>query len=183
VAGYDIRRQAESIRRHIGVVGHQGFLYEDLTSKENLMFYGRLYGIDSIHQRVQAVLSRVGLIRRADQRVRSLSHGMQKRLAIARAILHQPAILLLDEPEGGLDRGSVAMLNGLLEEWTQTGRTVVMSTHNVELGLSWADRVAVLSDGKLRFHESTGFCNSIELQRWLDASSTLGLAVPVDSKP
>lgn len=151
VAGYDCVRRADSVRRRIGVVGHSGFLYEDLTCRENLLFYGRLFRIDHIPARVGAVLSRVGLTRRADHRVKTLSHGLQKRLAIARAILHQPQVLLLDEPEGGLDQESVAMLGSLLREWTQTGRTVVMTTHNVELGLSWAHRVAVLSRGGLRF--------------------------------
>lgn len=153
VAGYDCLRQAESVRRRVGVVGHSGFLYEDLTCRENLMFYGKLFRIDQIRQRVEDVLSRVGLTRRADHRVKTLSHGMQKRVAIARAILHQPQVLLLDEPEGGLDQESVAMLSSLLGEWIEAGRSVVMTTHNVELGLSWADRVAVLSDGGLQFQD------------------------------
>lgn len=153
VAGYDCLRQAESVRRRVGVVGHSGFLYEDLTCRENLMFYGQLFQIEHMRRRVEDVLSRVGLTRRADHRVKTLSHGMQKRVAIARAILHQPQVLLLDEPEGGLDRDSVSMLSNLLREWTQAGRTVVMTTHNIELGIAWADKVAVLTDGGLQFQD------------------------------
>jgi heme ABC exporter ATP-binding subunit CcmA len=151
VAGYDSIRRADSVRRRVGVVGHGEFLYEDLTCRENLVFYGRLFRIGQVRSRVEEVLARVGLTRRADHRVKTLSHGMRKRVAIARAILHQPQVLLLDEPEGGLDQESVAMLGSLLGEWTNAGRTVVMTTHNVDLGLSWAHRVAVLSHGGLRW--------------------------------
>jgi heme ABC exporter ATP-binding subunit CcmA len=153
VAGYDRRRQPEAIRRHLGMVGHRHFLYEDLTCRENLVFYGRLFRVGDPQRRAQVVLARVGLESRADQRVRTLSHGMQKRLAIGRAILHQPALLLLDEPEAGLDRESLAMLHHLVSEWTGAGGTVLMTTHNVELGLAWADKVAVLSGGRISFQQ------------------------------
>ncbi len=155
VAGYDQKRRPRTVRGQIGVVGHLNFLYEDLTCRENLVFYCRLFGVGDIPQRVQALLSRVDLATRADHRVRTLSHGMRKRLSIARAIVHEPSILLLDEPEGGLDQESLTMLHGVLEEWTQAGRTAVMTTHNVELGRSWAHRVAVLSGGRLHFQESS----------------------------
>jgi heme exporter protein A len=157
IAGFDLRRRSEAVRRRVGVVAHSGFLYEDLTCRENLSFYGRLYSVPDLERRVAEVLERVRLSHRADRRVRSLSHGMQKRLAIARAILHQPSLLLLDEPESGLDRESVATLAELLREWTAAGRTVVMTTHNVDLGLAWGSRVAVLSDGKLDFHRTADY--------------------------
>ena len=131
------------------MVAHSGYLYDDLTCRENLAFYGRLYAVEDLPQRVAEALERVGLSHRADRRVRSLSHGMQKRLAIARAILHRPSLLLLDEPESGLDRQSVAALADLLREWTASGRSVVMTTHNVDLGLAWATTAAVMSNGKL----------------------------------
>lgn len=151
IAGHDLRRRPRAARRQVGVVSHSGFLYDDLTCAENLTFYGRLYSVEGIKERVAEALERVGLAPRADRRVRSLSHGMQKRLAIARAILHQPSVLLLDEPESGLDRQSVATLADLLKEWTQSGRSVVMTTHNSDLGLAWGSRVAALSNGKLDF--------------------------------
>ena len=151
IAGYDLRRRPATARRQVGVVSHSGFLYDELSCRENLTFYGRLYAVENLKKRVAEVLERVGLTQRADRRVRNLSHGMQKRLAIARAILHQPSLLLLDEPESGLDRESVAALADLLREWTGSGRSVVMTTHNVDLGLGWGNRVAVLSRGKLDF--------------------------------
>ena len=151
IAGYDLRRRPQAARRQVGVVAHSGFLYDDLTCRENLTFYGRLYAIPDIRGRVAQALERVGLSRRADRRVRSLSHGMQKRLSIARAILHRPSLLLLDEPESGLDRESVSALADLLREWTAAGRSVVMTTHNSDLGLAWASKVAALTNGKLDF--------------------------------
>ena len=151
IAGHDLRRRPRAARRQVGVVSHSGFLYDDLTCTENLTFYGRLYSVEDLKSRVAETLERVGLSQRADRRVRSLSHGMQKRLAIARAILHQPSLLLLDEPESGLDRDSVTALAALLKEWTDSGRSVMMTTHNVDLGLVWGTRVAVLSNGKLDF--------------------------------
>ena len=151
IAGYDLRRRPTAARRQVGVVSHSGFLYDDLTCRENLTFYGRLYAVDNLKNRVADVLGRVGLTQRADRRVRNLSHGMQKRLAIARAILHRPSLLLMDEPESGLDRESVAALADLLREWTGSGRAVVMTTHNVDLGLAWGNKVAVLSHGRLDF--------------------------------
>ncbi len=149
VAGFDVRKQGRAVRRRIGVVGHQGFLYDDLTCWENLVFYGRLFGIDGLEERVETVLARVGMTGRSEHRVRTLSHGMTKRLAIARAILHGPRVLLLDEPEGGLDPESVEMLRDLLAEGAQDGWAVVMTTHNVGLGRLWADRTAALSGGKI----------------------------------
>ena len=151
VAGQDLRRQTTGARRRIGVVGHRSFLYEDLTPRENLTYYARLYGLSGREAKVDAALERVGLSSRADHRVRLLSNGMQKRAAIARAILHQPDVLLLDEPEAGLDRDSRGMLGDLLSEWTAGGRSVVFTTHDIELGLSWGHRAAVLSGGRVTF--------------------------------
>ncbi len=149
VAGLDLRKQGRSVRRRVGVVGHQGFLYDDLTCRENLAFYGRLFGLSQLDRRVDEALERVGMKDRAGQRVRTLSHGMTKRVAIARAVLHDPDVLLLDEPEGGLDPESVEMLRGILEQFTSEGKTVVMTTHNVERGREWAHRTAYLRGGKV----------------------------------
>ena len=154
VAGRDLLRQTGEARRRTGVVGHRSFLYEDLTPQENLTYYARLYGVEGREARVREALERVGLSRRAGHRVRALSNGMQKRAAIARAILHQPDVLLLDEPEAGLDRDSRMMLGELLAEWTAGGRSVVFTTHDIELGLAWGDRAAVLTGGRVTFPSS-----------------------------
>ena len=155
IAGWDLRRQTAQVRRRIGVVGHRTFLYDDLTPQENLHYYARLYGLKDREARVNTVLERVGLDSRIGHRVRTLSNGMQKRAAIARAILHEPQVLLLDEPEAGLDRSSRLMLGELLAEWTAQGRSAVLTTHDIELGCDWGHRVAVLTGGKLTFPEGS----------------------------
>lgn len=174
VSGYDLRRSPEAARRLVGVVGHQTFLYDDLTCLENLVHYGRLFGLKDPHRQAGEALGRLGLAHRAQHRLRTLSHGLQKRVAIARAILHRPPVLLLDEPETGLDRGSVEVLKALLEEWTSSGRTVVMTTHNAELGLSWTDRVGVLAGGKVHFCGSVEYPDSAGFRRLLATSLGAG---------
>ncbi len=156
IAGHDLLRSPQAVRSRVGVVAHRTFLYDDLTSLENLVYYGRLFGLKEPEKRADEALSRLGMSRRSGHRIRSLSHGMQKRVAIARAIMHQPPILLLDEPESGLDRGSVEILKELLQEWAASGRTVVMTTHDTDLGFSWTTQVGLLSDGKLHRPESNG---------------------------
>ncbi len=154
VAGHNLRTRPEEVRRRIGVVGHRSLLYDDLTCRENLIYYGRLYGLKNHEPRVEEVLEKVRLGSRSDHRVRTLSNGMQKRAAIARAILHEPDVLLLDEPEAGLDRESVSILGMLLAEWTDSGRSVIMTTHDLDLGLSWGHRAGVLQGGKVNFPDA-----------------------------
>ncbi len=154
VAGHNLRNRPENARRRIGVVGHRSLLYDDLTCRENLIYYSRLFGLKDYKPRVDEVLAKVRLGDRADHRVRTLSNGMQKRASIARAILHQPDVLLLDEPETGLDRESVSILGALLAEWTDSGRSVVMTTHDLDLGLSWGHRAGVLRGGKINFPDA-----------------------------
>ena len=168
VAGHSQKRSPEAVRRRVGVVGHQTFLYDDLTCRENLVYYGRLYGLEDCGVRADEALSRLGLAHRADRRVRTLSNGMQKRLAIARAVLHQPLVLLLDEPATGLDRESVGMLRSLLEEWTETGRSVVMTTHDLELGLSWAHKAGILSGGRIHFPAPDEYIEGTDYRRKLE---------------
>ena len=174
VAGYDLQRRPDSVRRRVGVVGHETFLYDDLTCLENLVYYGRLFGLKEPRQRAAEALERVGLADRADQRVSLLSHGMRKRAAIARAVLHQPPLLLLDEPESGLDRGSVAVLEDLLTEWTASGKTVVMSTHNIEMGFSWASKVGLLMNGKIHFCDGSDYPDEAKFRELVTVSLGAG---------
>ncbi len=156
VAGHNLRSRPDEARRRIGVVGHRSLLYDDMTCRENLTYYARLFGIKDHQPRVDEVLAQVRLTDRANHRVRTLSNGMQKRASIARAVLHQPDVLLLDEPEAGLDRDSVSLLGSLLSDWTASGRSVVMTTHDLDLGLSWCQRAGVLRGGKVNFPEDDG---------------------------
>ena len=149
VAGYDSRTKPKELRRSIGVVGHQGLLYDDLTASENLEFYSRMYVLKDVQASVGRCLELVGLESKSDSKVRTLSHGMQKRLGIARAILHDPMVLLLDEPESGLDVDSRDKLKEILFKWIEKGRTVVMTTHSADIGSGWSTRPLVLSDGRI----------------------------------
>lgn len=147
ILGYELPGQASAIRRHLGVVSHQPLLYGDLSAEENLRFYGRMYNILSLEQRVKEVLKLVGLENRRRDLVRTFSRGMQQRLAIGRAILHDPQILLLDEPHTGLDQDASAMLDGLLRQIATSGRTVVMTSHDIWRAANLASRIDVLSRG------------------------------------
>lgn len=149
IAGHDLRSADAALRRQIGVVAHQVLLYEELTAFENLHFFGRLYDLERPGEAASEALERVGLTHRAHDPVRTLSRGMQQRLAIARGILHRPAILLLDEPFTGLDPGSSKMLQGTLKGLAAEGRTTLMATHNLALGLELCHRLAILVAGQI----------------------------------
>lgn len=135
-------------RRRIGVLSHQTFLYGQLTAEENLRFYGRLYGLDRLEERIQARLAQVGLVERAADLVRTYSRGMQQRLALARTLLHEPELVLLDEPYTGLDPHASRLLRSVLDQLRDGRRTVVLVTHNFSEGLEMADRVVVQSAGR-----------------------------------
>ena len=132
IAGHDAVREAERIRPLLGVLSHRTFLYGHLTAFENLQFYGRMFGVKPLVERIYEVLQAVGLEPHARQIVRTYSRGMQQRLAIARVILHHPLLLLLDEPYTGLDQLAAAQLQELLKQLREAERTIIMSTHRVE---------------------------------------------------
>ena len=149
VAGRDLTRQGPEIRRHIGLVSHQTFLYGDLSAEENLRFYGRMYDVPELESSIRSLLQRVGLEHRSLDLVRTFSRGMQQRLSIARALLHDPALLLLDEPYTGLDQRAMEMLREVLTDLAGKSRTIVMTTHNLERGLESCDRAAILANGRI----------------------------------
>lgn len=135
-------------RGRIGVLSHQTFLYGQLTAEENLRFHGRLFAVEGLPERIEAGLRQVGLWDRRHDRARQLSRGMQQRLALARTLLHDPEIVLLDEPYTGLDPHAAAMLRHVLEQLRDGRRTVLLVTHNLSQGLDLADRVAVQVAGR-----------------------------------
>jgi heme exporter protein A len=147
VAGYRLPQQAAAVRRRLGVLSHQPLLYGDLTAEENLRFYGKMYAVEDINGRMDEVLSLVGLAQRRDDLVRTYSRGMQQRLAIARSVIHDPDILLLDEPYTGLDQDASAMLDEVLKKIAAQGRTVVMTSHDLARAAELASRFDVLSRG------------------------------------
>ena len=149
LAGYRLPAQAEAARKIVGVVSHQPMLYGDLTADQNLRFFGRIYGVVDLGDRIAEVLSIVGLRARRNDLVRKYSRGMQQRLAIGRGILHRPELLLFDEPHTGLDPDAADMLDNLLEKVTREGRTVVMTSHDLTRTAKLASRVDILSGGKI----------------------------------
>jgi len=153
IAGYELPGQAAAVRRSLGMVAHQPLLYPDLSAEENLRLYARLYGVSGEAERVAEVLEMVGLLPRARDVVGTFSRGMQQRLAIGRALLHRPSILLLDEPYTGLDQDAASILDGVLREALAASDrpTVLMTTHDLGRGLALCDRVAILSRGKIAY--------------------------------
>ena len=150
VAGHSLPHEAAAVRRKLGVVSHLPLLYGDLSAEENLRFYGRMYGIPGAERRISEVLDLVGLAHRRRDLVRTFSRGMQQRLAIGRAVLHDPEVLLLDEPHTGLDQDACEMLDTILRQVAARGRTVVMTSHDLMRVAELATRFDVLSRGRIQ---------------------------------
>jgi heme exporter protein A len=147
IGGYDVQHAATQVRRQIGYVAHQSMLYADLTAAENLAFFGRLNDVPRLAERIATLLQQVRLDRRRDDRVRTFSRGMTQRLAIARALLPDPPLLLLDEPDDGLDPEAAEQLSGYLAG----ERTVLMVSHNLARSLHMANRILMLAQGRVVF--------------------------------
>jgi heme exporter protein A len=135
-------------RERIGVLSHQTYLYGHLTARENLRLFGTLYALGDLDDRVSERLRQVGLFERADDRVKTFSRGMRQRLGLARTLLHDPELVLLDEPYTGLDVHASALLRRVLEALHDGRRTVVLVTHNLTQGLELADRAAIQVRGR-----------------------------------
>jgi len=189
IGGLDLATHADGIRRYLGVVSHAPLLYDSLTAEENLRFFAQLYGITDPAPRIAEMLNRVGLTGRRNDLVRTFSRGMVQRLAIARALLHDPQVLLLDEPDTGLDPQAAEMLHGLLvqlsgrngdaanhrisESTNQQAndgaqRTIVTITHSIERGLAIADRVVILAGGRIVFADSARGMTPMEFRPLYD---------------
>ncbi len=151
VAIYGQEPRAQAARRRIGVLGHGIAIYEELSALENLVLFARLYGLADPARVALEWLERAGLERVRDGRVREFSRGMRQRLAVARAFLHSPDVLLLDEPFTALDDRAIAVLQQLLRAALADGRTVVMSTHQLREALELATDVALIERGRLAF--------------------------------
>ena len=167
IHGIDSAKQGELVRQNIGVVMHSPMLYGDLTVLENLVFFARMFRVAEPGPLIRELLERVEMDRKSDHRLRHLSHGQQKRVALARALLHSPRTLLLDEPESGLDQRAVGVLEGIVNEFRSPGRSVIMTTHRLELGLRVADTVAVLERGRVTLKEPAHSVDIASLQRHL----------------
>lgn len=149
IAGYEARRDREALHQIIGLIGHQTFLYPDLTAYENLKFYGAMYGVARLNVRIIEVLDLVGLSDKRNDVVQNFSRGMQQRLSIGRAIIHDPKILFLDEPFTGLDQQGSQDFKKLILQFRDQGKTVIMASHHLHLGIELCERAAILNSGKI----------------------------------
>jgi heme exporter protein A len=154
IAGKDLLKEGEEIRKKIGLLSHNSFLYPNLTAQENLKFYGSLYGLAGLEERMESVLEEVKLLDRRNDLVRTYSRGMLQRLAIARSMLHEPEIIFLDEPYTGLDQHAAITLRKILERLHDGDRSIVMTTHNLQRGLELCDTVAIQVNGRMVYKAS-----------------------------
>lgn len=150
-----LRTREPGWQRRIGVLSHQTFLYGHLTARENLRFFGDLYDLDAVEDRIEAGLEAVDLAARGDDLARNYSRGMRQRLALARTLLHDPDVVLLDEPFTGLDAHASAVLRGVLDALRDGRRTVVMVTHNLTEGLEMADIAAIQVRGRIELWQDS----------------------------
>ena len=154
IDGFDVLESNAELRSQIGVISHTTCLYPDLTAVENLLFYAKLYGLDDPEKRADESIREAGLQLRRHDPVRTYSRGMQQRMAIARATLHDPSVLFLDEPFTGLDLRATNALKDHLHDLHTGKRTIIMTTHDMSCGLELCDRVAIQNKGRFLLLES-----------------------------
>lgn len=162
IAGFSLRDNPTEIRKRVGFISHNHLLYRDLTTYENLRFYGEMYGVADLDARIDELLDRVELSHRRFDVVRGFSRGMFQRLSIARAMLHDPEVLFLDEPQTGLDPHAVDILEGMIGELVGR-RTFIMVTHNLDRGLTLGNKALILKQGRAVYF-SEGQIDAAELK-------------------
>jgi len=153
IAGFHVRHDRESLRKVIGVISHNTFLYNNLSAFENLKFYGRMYDVPRLHQKIQEITELVGLREYINDHVCTYSRGMQQRLSVARAMIHDPLILFLDEPFTGLDQHGAEDFKKILMGCHNEGKTIIMTSHDLILGLELCSQAAILRSGTLVYRE------------------------------
>lgn len=165
IAGFEAPRDREALHQIIGLIGHQTFLYPHLTAHENLKFYGAMYRVVRLDSRIAEVLDLVGLSDNSHDAVQTFSRGMQQRLAIGRAILHDPMVMFLDEPFTGLDQqGSDEFVN-LILQFRDQGKTVIMASHDLDLGLELCGRAAILKSGRMVYLQDTAHISKNDFKK------------------
>jgi heme exporter protein A len=157
IEGDELKDNAEKLRARLGLVAHQSYLYGNLSAWENLEFYARMYGVEDRNARISEMLDMVNLTGRKHDRFSTFSRGMQQRMALARALLHKPSILLLDEPETGLDQQALGAMWEIIRREESGKRTIIFTSHSFERALSVCDDVVILERGKVAFREKS--CN------------------------
>jgi heme ABC exporter ATP-binding subunit CcmA len=149
IAGVEMRRAGPRLRAQVGVVAHESMLYPDLSARENLRFHAKLFGVRDADAAIAETASLLGVDHVLDRPVRALSRGTKQRVALTRALLHRPSVILLDEPYTGLDEAAAAALSALLEDLATPERVVLVTVHDVARAISGPRRLIVLSAGRL----------------------------------
>ncbi|MEX2151814.1 MAG: heme ABC exporter ATP-binding protein CcmA [Gemmatimonadaceae bacterium] len=163
--GADARRDA-NVRAHVGLISHQSMLYAPLTALENVEFAARLYGLADPRAAARAALEAMRILDRAGIPVRTLSRGLQQRVSIARAMVHEPTVVLLDEPYSGLDEAGAGTLTSLLNTLRDRGATLLVVTHNVAEGLALATHAAIMTGGRFERFEQRRDATGFDAQRF-----------------
>ena len=154
ISGLTSTKNGEDIRKLIGLVTHNHLLYNQLTGYENLKFVGKLYRVQHIDKKIKELSSLLKLDKVLDKRIGYLSHGFQKRISIARALIHDPLLLLLDEPESNLDHLSKTVLFEMIKKFKESGKTILIATHNIENIVNIADRILLVSKNKISLDQT-----------------------------
>ncbi|MGA1862354.1 ABC transporter ATP-binding protein [Deferribacter thermophilus] len=155
---------SSDFRKCFGVISHQPFLYENMSAYENLKFYGSLYGVENLEDRVNELLKSVELIGRKHDMVKNYSRGMLQRLSIARALIHDPDIIFLDEPYTGLDQHASNILTNILKSQFDKNKTILMITHNLQKGYELATKIMILNKGEIMLYEDKDLLPSTEFE-------------------
>ena len=164
IDGFNIKDDPVEIRKRIGSISHETYLYGELTAEENLRFFGRMYGMDKdyLNARVDGLIEQVGLEYRSTDRVGTFSRGMKQRLSIARALIHEPSILFLDEPYTGLDQHAASTFENVLRGLDAQNTTKIMISHDIDRSLKLCDRALILNKGQIMFDELRHDVGSID---------------------
>ncbi|HEY8666761.1 MAG TPA: ABC transporter ATP-binding protein [Tepidisphaeraceae bacterium] len=161
--GEALNRSSTRVRARIGLIGHQAMLYRDLSARENLEFFGRLYGVKNPEARAMELLDAVGLAKRAEDPVKAFSRGMTQRMAISRALMHEPQLILADEPFAGLDAPSIRTVEQILHGLHLAKKTIVLVNHDIEQSLKLAERVIVMRGGRIIADQTSAESNAEQI--------------------
>ena len=167
ISGTPLKKNPNIIRRQIGVMSHFTFLYGDMSADENLKFYGNMFNVSDLKNKIEHLLEKVNLASRRYDLVRTFSRGMQQRLSLARAILHDPQILLLDEPFAGLDVNAEKLLTDLIHDYVASGITIFLTTHDIDYALQHSQRIFILKEGLLVEDNVSGSFNKLQITELL----------------
>ncbi|KXA99936.1 hypothetical protein AKJ40_02195 [candidate division MSBL1 archaeon SCGC-AAA259M10] len=155
VVGAEVQMNPNSVRERVGFVGHETYLYPELTARENLKFYTMAYGVRNQEEKIKEKLKLVGMYPRMNDTVKEFSRGMKQRVSIARALIHEPKLLLLDEPFTGLDFEARKVFVNIIEDFTDESGPVLMSSHDPEIAWRVSQRVGILEKGRIKYILST----------------------------